>query len=177
MIMPKEGLEIRFDDVLLYGSLTGSMKNSLRHNTFFGHFKEADKILVEYDFPCIMAIVARGIEEYPEWVQYVKERQSRYTLALHCWDHHYHHTQDEEEAYGELAKARDKIEETFGVKLERWYVPFGRMFFPEWGIRMAERLGLKFHTRGGTIRHRYFHYWNSRDRNQLKLILNNYVKH
>lgn len=164
-------IEIRFDDVLLSGFLTKSMKNSLRHNSFFEHFKEADKILEENNLHCALAIVGAGIDEYPEWVEYIKQRMHRYTIAMHCWEHNFHHGMKEEKAFEELARAKAKIEEAFGVPVTRWYVPFGRLYFPEWGLRVSNRLGIEFDLNKETKRHFYFHYWNSRDRLRLLRLI------
>ena len=146
------------------------MKNSLRYNTFFGHFLEFDRILTEK--PYIVTVVADGIELYPEWVEYVKANKNRYTIEMHCWSHGDHQNLKAEEGYEQLSRARELIQKTFDVEVHRWYVPFGRMRFPQWHLDVCQRLGLQFHTKGGTARHHYFHYWNSRDRDRLKKILN-----
>lgn len=164
-------VEIRFDDVLLLDNLTGSMKNSLRYDTFFGHFMKADKFLENNNLHCILTLMAEGIEEYPEWVKYIKLRKHRYTIELHGYSHFYYKGMTEDKAFESLSTARDMIEDAFDVKVGRWYVPFGRHYFPEWDyLKLCERLGLKFHTKGGTTRHFYFHYWNSRDRIRLERL-------
>src|SRR3990167_6125004 len=172
-----KAIEIRFDDVLLLNNLTGSMKNSLRYNSFFGHFLLADKFLEDHNLHCILTILAEGIEAYPEWVQYIKLRKHRYTIELHGYSHLYYKGMSEEEAYQSLKKAKELVEKAFEVKITRWYVPFGRHYFPEWDyIKVCERLGLKFHTRGGTARHFYLHYWNSRDRLRLERLYKEHGK-
>ena len=171
MLNFRENIEIRCDDVLLLKNLTGSMKNSLRYGTYFEHFKKFDKILEEYNLYCILSILAEGIPYYPEWVEYIKERQHRYKIALHGFSHNYYAGMSEEDGYHQLMTAKWMVEKEFGVKIERWYVPFGRLLFPEWSLRVSERLGVKFHTRGGTSRHFYFHYWNSRDRLRLERLI------
>lgn len=171
MLEVGKSIEIRFDDVLLLNNLTGSMKNSLRYNSFFGHFLLADKFLEDNNLHCILTVMAEGIAAYPEWVQYINLRKYRYTIELHGYSHYYYKGMSEEEAYQSLSTARDMIESAFDVKVSRWYVPFGRQFFPEWDyLRVCERLGLKFHTRGGTTMHRYFHTWNSADRLRLQRL-------
>lgn len=172
--MERKQIEVRIDDVLLLNNLTGSMKNSLRYNSFFGHFMVLDKFLENHNIHAVLTIMAEGIEAYPEWVQYIKLRKHRYTIELHGYSHHYYKGMTEEEAYQSLNTARDLVEKAFNVKVNRWYVPFGRHYFPEWSLRVCERLGLKFHTRGGTTRHYYFHYWNSRDRLRLKRLYDQY---
>lgn len=159
------------DDVLLLGNLTGSMKNSLRYNSFFGHFLLADKFLEDNNIHCILTVMAEGIVAYPEWVQYIKLRKNRYTIELHGHSHFYYKGMTEEEAYQSLSTAKNMIEKAFGVTVSRWYVPFGRQHFPEWDyLKVCERLGLKFHTRGGTTTHRYYHYWNSANRIALQRL-------
>ena len=168
-------VEIRCDDVLLLNNLTGSMKNSLRYNSFFGHFLIFDKFLEDHNLHCILTVMAEGVAAYPEWVQYIKLRKHRYTIELHGYSHYYYKGMSEEEACQSLSTARDIIEKAFEVKISRWYVPFGRRYFPEWDyLKVCERLGLKFHTKGGTTRHFYFHYWNSRDRIRLQRLYNEY---
>jgi len=164
-------LEIRFDDVLIVSHLTGSMKNSLRYNTFWGHFLEADKILQKYQQQCTLAVMSEGIDVYPDWVDYIRKNKDRYKIAVHAREHINFRFLYEEDGYRHLLEAKNKIEETFGP-IERWYVPFGRPNFPPWGIKVCDQLGLKFHTRGGLSRHLYFHYWNSRDRDKLEKVLN-----
>jgi len=164
-------IEIRCDDVLLLNNLTGSMKNSLRYNSFFGHFLLFDKFLEDHNLHCILTLMAEGIEAYPEWVQYINLRKYRYTIELHGYSHYYYKGMSEDEALHSLSTARDLIEKSFDVRVTRWYVPFGRQFFPEWDyLKVCEKLGLKFHTRGGTTAHKYYHYWNSASRIALKRL-------
>ena|SRR3990167_2973486 len=169
--MVKKIIEIRIDDVFLLNNLTNSMKNSLRKYTFFEHFKLMDKILETLKEPVILTILAEGIQDYPEWVEYIKARQKRFVIELHGYSHYYYQGMTEEQAYQSLALAKYMIEEAFGVKVSRWYVPFGRHYFPEWSFRVCDRLGLKFHTKGGVTRHFYYHYWNSRDRLRLERLI------
>jgi peptidoglycan/xylan/chitin deacetylase (PgdA/CDA1 family) len=173
--VPKREIIFRNDDVLLANPVTGAMKNCLRHNTFFGHFKEADKIFKKYNVPQVLAILSEGIPLYPEWIQFIKERQHRYTIQMHGYDHRWYTAFSEEEAYQILKKAKEDIEDAFGVTVTRWYVPFGRMWFPEWSLRVCERLGVQFHTRGtAPARTYHFHYWNSRDRRNIGRLVEHY---
>lgn len=173
--MAKE-IEIRCDDVLLLNNLTGSMKNSLRYNSFFGHFLLFDKFLEDNNLHCILTLMAEGIEAYPEWVQYLKLRKHRYTIELHGYSHYYYKGMTEDEAYESLKKAKDLIEKTFEVEVSRWYVPFGRQFFPSWSLDVCKRLGVQFHTRGGVTVHKYYHYWNSADRIRLQELYKHHGK-
>lgn len=161
-------IEIRFDDVLLFKNLTGSMKNSLRYNSFFGHFKKADNLLNEY--PCILTVLADGIPAYPDWVQYIKERPY-FRIEMHGESHFYYENFTEQEGYDSLARAKDAIEKAFDTRVTRWYVPFGRLRFPDWGSKVCDKLGIRFHTRGSIKRDFYFHYWNSRDRLKLEKVM------
>lgn len=167
-------MEWRIDDVFIVNHLTGSMKISLRFNDFFGHFKEMDKILAKYDTPCILSVLAEGIEIYPEWVAYIKERMYRYTIEMHGFDHQRFSTISEEEGYRQLAKAKEMIEKEFKVKINNWFVPFKS--FPKWGVRVCDRLGIRFHEKGSLRRHITFHYWNSRDRAHMAKIIRTYYE-
>lgn len=167
---------IRNDDVLLVNPITGSMKNSLRSgNSFFDWFKITDKIFEENNIHCILSVLAEGIDVWPEWVSYIKERMYRYKIEMHGWDHAYPHAMTAEEGYEKLSRARDKIEATFDVKVEHWYVPNGRLYFPKWGPEVCEKLGVQFNYKGDSrdFYQLHIHYWNTRDIQRLKNIINN----
>ena len=73
-------IRIRVDDVLLVNPNTGSMKISLRNRSYFDYFQEADKLFAQYNIPCILAILAEGIDVYPEWVEYIKKNKHRFII-------------------------------------------------------------------------------------------------
>jgi peptidoglycan/xylan/chitin deacetylase (PgdA/CDA1 family) len=159
-------IEYRNDDVLLTYPMTGSMKNCLRHNTYFGHFKETDKLFK--NTKCTLAILADGIDKNPEWVEYIKENQDRYNIEMHGWHHVRYSSLSKEEGCYLLLKAKKKIEETFNIEVTRWYVPFGKVYYPKWGKEVCDLIGIGFDYYGLGYRQKVFHYWNSRDRNRLK---------
>lgn len=159
--------------MLIVNPITGSMKNCLRMRTFEEWFYHTDKIYEENNLHCILSVLAEGIDAYPEWVEYIKERKHRYKIELHGWNHAYPHAMTENEGYGVLAHAREKIEKTFDVQVTHWYVPNGRMYFPEWGVKVCDKLGIQFNSRGDT-RDWYqvhLHYWNTRDTLRLQRII------
>lgn len=161
-------VEIRNDDILLYDTLTPSMCRARKIKPMFEWFKETDKWFEERNIPMILAVLADGIDPFPEWVEYIKERKHRYRIELHGHTHkNFRHTLDENEIYDLLMPAKEKLEKTFDIKVNRWYAPFSRKGFPggtaDIGMRVAERMGIKFHTKGnGKIPHRYFHFWDPR---------------
>ena len=153
-------LEIRNDDALLATPDSQCLKRSFSRFDFFERFKEVDKVFEKHNIPQIVTVLAEGIDIYPEWVKYIKERQDRIRVEMHGWGHLNYRIYDEEFAYQLLKTAKEKIEDSFQTKVSRWYVPHGRLLFPSWGKDVCSKLGIKFHTTGGTIRHVYFHYWN-----------------
>lgn len=164
-------IEYRNDDVLLTYPTTNSMRKCLRHNTYFGHFKETDKLFKKGNTPCTLAILADGIDENPDWVKYIKRNRHRYVIEMHGWSHIRYGSISKEEGCYLLAKAKKKIEETFEDKVSRWYVPFGKLYYPKWGKEICDLLGIGFDVEGIKFKQKHFHYWNSRDRNRLKLWL------
>ena len=166
----------RNDDVLLSTKglrMTGSMKTSLRSNTFFGHFKEMDKIFEKYSLLSTLTILADGIEHNPDWIQYIKERKHRFTIELHGYDHRNYIDVSAEEGYVLLKDAKERIEQTFNTKVTRWYPPFSKLGFTDWGPEVCEKLGIGYNNIEGyyTIN---LHYWNTRDRNNLTTLLQKY---
>ena len=176
-----DNLEIRNDDILIHSNLTPSMVRSKKVKPLFEWFKETDKWFEERNIPMILAVVSEGIDIYPEWVEYIKERQHRYTIQLHCHEHiNFRHILDEDKIYDLIMPAIEKVEDAFGVKVTRWFAPFSKHGFPggtaEIGMRVCERMGIKFHTKGnGPIPHRYFHYWNPGSVAKIKSIIENHV--
>lgn len=173
--------EIRNDDVLIHSNLTPSMVRARKVKPFFEWFKETDSWFEERGIPQILAVVTEGINIYPEWVNYIKQRQHRYRIELHCHAHiNFRHILDEDKIYELIMPAKEKLEKTFGVQVHRWYAPFSRRGFPggtaEIGMRVCERMGIKFHTKGnGTIPHRYYHFWNKNGFERIKQIINEHV--
>ena len=165
---------IRNDDVLIVNPITGSMKNCLRSgNTFFDWFKLTDKIFEEHNLHCVLSVLAEGVDVYPKWVEYINERKHRYKIEMHGWDHSYPQGMTPEEGYQILSRAREKIEKAFDIEVRHWYVPNGRLFFPEWGPEVCDKLGIQFNSKGD-LRDYYqvhLHYWNTRDIKRLQRII------
>ena len=178
--MAKLPVELRNDDVLIYGNLTSRMCQAMEHKSMFEWFKETDGWFEERNIPMILAVLTDGIDHYPEWVDYIKQRQHRYRIELHGHTHiNYRHILNENKLYDLLMPAKEKLEETFSTRITRWYAPFSRGGFPggnaEIGMRVCERMGMKFHTKGnGPIPHRHFHYWNPEGIARIKEILSTY---
>ena len=175
--MEKEDVEIRNDDILLYQNTTPSMGRAKKAKSFFEWFKETDKWFEERNIPMIITVLADGIDIYPEWVKYIKERKHRFKIELHGHTHlNFRHILDDDKIYKMLMPAKRKIEKTFDVKITRWYAPFSRKGFPggsaEIGMRVCQRMGIQFHTKGnGKIPHRYFHYWSPKSIDKIKRFI------
>lgn len=172
-------IEIRNDDVLIHENYTRPMVRALMVKPMFDWFKDTDQWFEERNIPMILAVVADGIDVYPEWVEYVKARQHRYRIELHCHTHINFRHLDEDTIYDLLMPAKDKIEKTFDCEVHRWYAPFSKRGFPggdaTLGMKVAERMGIRFHTKGnGPIPHRYFHFWNPRSVDSIHTLIEKY---
>lgn len=174
-------LEVRNDDVLIHTHLTPSMVRARKIKPFFEWFKESDRWFEERNIKVILAVITEGIDYYPEWVEYIRERKHRYRIDLHGHLHiNFRHILDEDKIYDLIMPAKEKLEKTFDIKVGRWFSPFSKHGFPggtaEIGMRVCERMGIKFHTKGnGRIPHRYFHFWNSRSVDRIKGIVERHV--
>lgn len=158
-----KGTYFRDDDVLVKSNLTGAMKESLEKDTFYGHFKKTDEMFIKYGEKRILAIVSEGITEYPEWVEYIKEHIDRYIIELHGLTHINYKFINKELGYKMLKEAKEEIEDTFKVKISRWYTPFSLSGFPDWGQEVCDKLEIKYNTYGVPENCIYFHYWYWKD--------------
>ena len=149
------------------------MKNCLRRKNFWEWFQYTDQIFEKNNLHCILAVLAEGIEKYPEWVNYINRNKHRYKIEMHGFDHTYPRAMTGDEAYEILARAKEKIEEAFDIEIKHWYVPNGRLFFPDWGVEVCDRLGIQFNSRGDTRDYYqwHMHYWNTRDIKRLERII------
>jgi peptidoglycan/xylan/chitin deacetylase (PgdA/CDA1 family) len=118
--------EIRCDDVLQISPASHNQVEQMKGMTLFEHFLEADKPFAKYNYPMILAIVAEGIEHYPEWVEYLKANKDRYVFELHGLRHINHSRLSVNQLRRDLETAKNMIEETFDTKVTTWYQPWGR---------------------------------------------------
>ena len=153
-------LEIRNDDVLQVGWSSFHHYCRLINKSSWEWFLEADKIFEKYNYPCTLVVLADGIEKLPHWVEHIKKNQHRYKIELHGSSHHYYCNMTEEEGYKDLLHAKEKIEKEFNVKIESWYVPYGKRKFPKWGPKVCKRLGINFDVVGRDVKQYKFHYWH-----------------
>lgn len=147
------------------------MKKGTRKKTFYEWFVEVDQWFAERNYTQTLAVLADGIEAHPDWVKYIRENQNRYRIELHGHTHVNYRGLSEAEGFLHLYDAKKKLEDTFGVKVTRMYFPFARLGFPEWGIRVCNRLGIGFHNRFCLVPHFYYHYWNTRSVRKIKWIV------
>ncbi len=173
--MPREEIEIRIDDVLLYKTLTSSMGRALNRGSYFEQFKEFDKFFEENNVMTTLAICADGIDQYPEWVEYIKKNKHRYKIEMHCLTHMNYRNQSMEFGLKHLSEAKKKIEKTFDVKVTRWYVPFAIRGYPDWGPSVCKELGIGFNIAlDQTKKHFRCHYYNPNDVEKIKKKVSNY---
>jgi len=151
------------------------MKRAERIKPFFEWFKESDKFFADNNIPLILAVLADGIDHYPEWVEYVKNNLYRYEIALHGHTHMSYLKLDRNQGYEKLARAKEKIENTLGVEVKRWIVPFGKRALPEWGQEVSKKLNVNFHTKNNPFPHFYFHYWKQDSVERIKTIWQDYL--
>lgn len=179
-------VEIRNDDVLQVGYKTVHQGYYCKDKDMFELFLKADEPFQKYNYPCTLAILAEGVDVYPEWVKHIKNNSQRYTLELHGYHHEHYNILSREEGKLQLQRAVEKIEDKFQTKLTTWYVPFGRRRWPDWGKEVAEELGLRFDPYPGKIEVRYwlmrnkqgypfehtnFHFWHPAQAKAVKEIL------
>ena len=144
-------VDIRNDDVLQPYPATPHHKADLRGRNPFDAFLETDKILEKYNYPSTLAIISTGIELFPEWVEHIKKNQHRYTIQLHGFQHDYYCNINKISGEHDLRRAKKHIEETFGVEITHWYMPFGRRRCPDWADEVCESMGLTHDGRVGKI--------------------------
>ncbi len=175
-------LNFRNDDVLQNTDFTSYQKKAFKMKSPFHWFLEADKPFAEYNYPCVLAILAEGIGIYKEWVKYIKDNIGRFKIELHGMRHERYKEMTEESGYNELLFAKNLIEQEFKQKITTWYVPFGRSNIPEWGDRVCEKLGIKmdrptmkqlpyFWDKEPKREQINFHFWSAKQNLQIKNIL------
>lgn len=175
-------VQIRIDDVLQANPVSRFQRNALKERTFFEWFKESDKMFKHYN--CTLAVLSEGIDACPEWVEYIKKNIHRYKIELHGSSHFYYEQFDKEKILEDLSKAKEKIEETFGVKITTWYVPFGRKHFPKDGEWVCKRLGINldipkgktlpktwFYVKGENMPSINMHFWDAEQIRLTKKII------
>ncbi len=179
--------EIRNDDVLQAGNFSKDQVNKFSRKMPFLYFLEADEVFRKYNYPCTLAVLAEGIDKNWNWVDYIKRNQHRYKIELHGSSHLWYSKMTEESGYNDLKQAKEKIENTFGIKITTWYVPFGRNNIPEWGDRVCERLGIKmdrpimkqlpyFWDKLPEGVQCNFHYWDKKQVKQIESIIKSICK-
>jgi len=173
-------VNFRNDDVLQVEPVSKAQRLAWQDRPPFLHFLEADKIFNKYNYPCTLAILSEGIDEFPDWVEYIKQHQSRYIIELHGSSHLKYGSMSREQGKEDLKQAKEEIEDTFKTKITTWYVPFGRKNIPEWGVDVCKELGIKcdipiekalpyFYRQG--VRDLNFHYWDRKQVEQVNNIL------
>lgn len=171
--------EIRADDVGQMSMFTSAQKEALKEKSMFEWFLEADAVFEKYNYPCTLAILSEGMDDQ-KWVDHIKENIHRYKIELHGSQHHRYSRFNKENLYEDLFKAKNLIEDTFGVQIMTWYVPFGRKCRSVADKEVCDLLGINLGVPNGKvdaklwiknkeIPHVNFHFWC---RSQIKDVEN-----
>lgn len=163
-------ITIRIDDVLQSRLFSASQQKAIDAISMFNWFKLATRTLDEV--PLILAVIAEGIDSQPEWVEYIKAHPE-WKVQCHGWEHKLYSKLPKEEITQELRRAKDKIEETFGQEVTRYYPPkmkyndVSREAALDAGlVETRERWTLKHYLDGDSpkdIDEAYVHYWSLGD--------------
>ena len=168
--------EIRNDDVLQIAAATKHQLKCLEGRSFFDHFVGADEMFAEYNYPCILAVLAEGITFYPQWVEYIKKNKHRFKIELHGFNHINYRNLSKEELKSILGDSKKRIEDAFETEITTWYLPFGRKGENPYGEEVCQELGITYdkqtrkidarlwlkhyqETKESLFPHMNFHYW------------------
>jgi len=179
--------EIRCDDVLQITPASHNQAKQMKGMGLFEHFLEADKVFEEFNYPMTLAIVAEGIEHYPEWVEYLKKHKDRYVFELHGLRHVNHSRHSVNQLRRDLETAKNMIEETFGGKVTTWYQPWGRKGENDRMDEACKVIGIKAYHQVGKVdakiwlyndkkgrdnlEHVNFHYWYPPQREHVRTVI------
>ena len=169
-------INFRNDDILQVRVFSKKQAKRLKPDTAFQSFLKCDEVFAKYKYPCILAVLSEGISYYPEWVDYIKENWFRYKIELHGFRHYYYNNfWTAEDAYRDLKRAKEILEETFSCKITTWYVPYGRKHYPSWGKEVADRLGIQYDS--PSIKDPFlFHYWHKDQAEEVRKLIEEDVK-
>jgi len=164
---------LRDDDIFLTESPTQG-----RQLYNFEKFKTVHEYIASKGHKHAIAIIAAEIENYPELRDYILKRKDEFIFGVHGWAHTHYIKWSFENTALSLERAKNKIEETFDVKVE-WFFPPWNEVSPDVLIG-ATRAGLDTNRsqtsttgwlkgeRADTI---CFHYWNDGQFGELKKII------
>jgi len=149
--MNLKNLTIRNDDVLQVSRFTKAQQKCMNGVSPFELFLLADEPFKKYNFPCVLSVLSEGIDEYPEWVDYIQKNKHRYIIELHGSKHFNYSEFSKRELAKDLSRAMNKIENTFNTKISTWYLPFGRHSKNPYGEEVCKELGIKYDVPPGKI--------------------------
>ena len=181
-------IEIRNDDVLQSQKFSKSQRIRFEQHTPFEHFLIADKPFEKYNYPCILAVLSEGIDNNPEWVEYIIKNRYRYKIELHGSLHYNYSDFSKRDLAKDLSRAINKIENTFNTKITTWYLPYGRKSKNVYGEEVCRELGIKYDVPLGKIdakpwlkkhhkhgkapfNHINFHYWHEDQRRHIEAVI------
>jgi peptidoglycan/xylan/chitin deacetylase (PgdA/CDA1 family) len=165
----------RLDDVLQSTLYSQNQRDAFKEKGPFEWFKEAVELLKGQEVK--LAIVAEGIDHYPEWVEYIKAHPE-WEIACHGLEHRIYKWLPPQVTVGSLIVAKWKLEETFKREVTELHLP--KLLWHENLVGLAKLAGFKLmderinidnwveNPRGNEV---YFHFWNKRQINVLKKCL------
>jgi len=160
--------ELICHDVLQYNCYSSLQFRAQRIRPMFNWFKYAVKRI---DRPMTLAVLASGIDEMPEWTEFIRQgiKQGKFKVECHGWEHRDYKHMDVSEVYSWLLMAKEKLEATFKQPITRFFPP--RMRYRQETKNGAEMAGLtlisrfkgpsRYLRKGGTMLD--FHYWVQHD--------------
>lgn len=165
----------RIDDVCQSTLFSGSQRKAFEEKPPFEWFKEATELLKGRAVK--LAVVAEGVDHYPEWVIYINEHPE-WEIACHGLEHTIYKKLPPQIVVSSLVVAKWKLENTFGREVAELHLP--KLKWSENLVGLAELAGLRLMNERTNIddylkdrkgNEVYFHYWNKRQLGVLKQCL------
>lgn len=135
-----------FHDVLQEFNLNKNQRRELAEHSHLEIFKMAMKPFEEAeDIDVILLIVAEGIEQHPEVIEYIKQHP-KWIIGCHGLHHDRYNKKTREQAFEDLSLAKKKIENVFNRKVTIFLPPKLRYNGATKGV--CDELGLEIHSAG-----------------------------
>jgi hypothetical protein len=132
------------------------------------------------DVPMMMAVLADGIEHYPNWIEYIKSRPA-WTVCCHGLHHAKHDRMSTDECRRQLSEAKKMIEDAFETTVNTFIPPFNA--YNDSTRSIAADLGMTEHRKYrkfgsytddiSTCTQLDIHYWDRRNNIKFEMIVKN----
>lgn len=94
--------------------------------TKLDEFERVHNLFLEYGVRHTISVIAKGIENNPELVNYILNHQYTFDIQLHCWEHVELSTLSKEELTQHLSHGIKSIQENFHVTPAILYPPWNK---------------------------------------------------